>query len=284
VPALPIAPKSGKRSNLLSVFVGLFSIVFGGCQSGGRAWVQQKLMYFPTRDITRTPAFIPLPFEEVRLKTEDGIGLHAWFIPHAKSGRVVLICHGNGGNIGHRIDLCELLHDAGLNVFLFDYRGFGRSEARPDELGTYSDAFAAYDWLREKGFADKQILLLGESLGGAVAADLAARTQPGGLILQSTFTSMTAIGRQVYFFLPVGWLCTFKYDTLSKLGRIHCPVLIMHGRSDKLIPFQHAEKLFAAANEPKLLRELPGNHNTALGADPAIYTKAVADFLKLLGP
>src|SRR5437868_15544536 len=122
--SLPTRPQSGRRCRLIPAFLGLVAAVFSGCQVGGRAWLQQRLMYFPTREIVRTPASIPAPFEDVYFKTSDGVLLNGWFIPNTASSCVVLICHGNGGNISHRGDLCELLHDLGLNVFIFDYRGF----------------------------------------------------------------------------------------------------------------------------------------------------------------
>jgi pimeloyl-ACP methyl ester carboxylesterase len=275
--------KGGKRRFRTGLWVlVLSSMFFIGCTNPGRVWLQRRLMFFPSKEIAVTPAGLGLPWEEVRFPAGDLTQLHGWFIRHPQSARVVLICHGNGGNISDRLELCRLLYDLRLSVFAFDYRGFGRSEGTPDEAGTYSDAVGAYDWLRQKGFGEKDILALGESLGGGVASGLATQKQLGGLILQSTFTSMTAVAGEVYPFLPVKWLCTFKYDTLSKLPQIHTPVLVMYGRRDALIRLHHPRELFAAANEPKLLRELPGDHNGALSSDPAVYARAVSDFLRLL--
>jgi fermentation-respiration switch protein FrsA (DUF1100 family) len=272
--------KFGRMAKIISAF-GAASILVAGCGSSGRAWLQQKLMYFPSRSLAYDPSDVGLEWEEVHFRAKDETALHAWFIPNTNSQRVVLICHGNGGNISHRLDLCQLVSDAGLNAFIFDYRGYGKSEGKPDEAGTYADALAAFDWLIQKGFAPGQIIALGESLGGAIAAEVASCREAGGLILQSTFTSMTAIGCEVYPFLPVRWLCTFKYDTLSKLPRINAPILILHGPKDGLIPFRHGQELFAAANEPKLFHELSGGHNSVF-EETAPYSAALTKFLEML--
>ncbi len=271
-----------RRIILVSVLLlGLFMFLTG-CTTGGRVWLQQKLMYFPSAEIAWTPGDLSLNYEDVQFHSGDGHELHGWFVPRTNSQKVVLICHGNGGNVGDRLQLCQLLHEAGANVFIFDYRGFGKSAGKPDEQGTYLDAVAAWACLQQKGYRGTDIIALGESLGGAIATELATRKELGGLVLQSTFTSMPAIGSEVYPILPVKWLCTFKYDTLSKLPKINVPVLVLHGRGDTFIKFHHAEELYAAANEPKLLRELDGNHNYALSADPEKYREAVDEFLVLL--
>jgi fermentation-respiration switch protein FrsA (DUF1100 family) len=264
-----------------ALFAGLI-MLFTGCANGGRAWLQQKLIYFPSSDIAWTPSALSLDYKDVLFRADDGVNLHAWFIPRTNSHQVALICHGNGGNLSDRLQLCQLLHDTGLNVFIFDYRGFGKSEGKPDEQGTYSDAVAAWNWVHENNFKGPDIIAVGESLGGAIAAELATRKELGGLVLQSTFTSMPAIGAEVYSFLPVKWLCTFKYDTISKLPKINIPVLILHARDDTFVKFHHAEELYAAANNPKLLRELDGSHNDALSSNPVRYEKAVEEFLILL--
>jgi pimeloyl-ACP methyl ester carboxylesterase len=162
------------------------------------------------------------------------------------------------------LELYALLLHADVNVFAFDYRGYGRSEGRPGEEGTYKDAQAAYGWLQQRGFVSTNIIAYGESLGGAVASELAVRETVGGLILQSTFTSLTDLGAELYPFLPVRSIGSIGYDTHSRLPRIRVPVLILHSRGDRLIPFHHAEQNFAAANEPKWLCEIAGDHNDGL--------------------
>lgn len=232
-------------------------------------WFEHSQVYHPTRTLEATGSELGRPFEDVRFKASDGMELHGWFFPaNTNSPRAelaVLYCHGNGGNISHRLDTCAALLGTGVSVFLFDYRGYGRSAGRPGEQGTYRDAAAAYQWLRQRGFAGTNIVAFGESLGGGVAAELALHEPLGGLVLQSTFTSIPDIGSELFPWLPVRWLATIGYDTRSKLPRLRVPLLVMHSRADEIVPFHHGERNFAAANEPKLFWELRGDHNNALG-------------------
>jgi pimeloyl-ACP methyl ester carboxylesterase len=174
------------------------------------------------------------------------------------------------------------LLDTGAAVFVFDYRGYGRSEGRPGEEGTYTDAQAAHQWLRHEGFAAVDIIALGESLGGGVASELVLREPVGGLILQSTFTSVTDLGAELFPWLPVRWFGTIKYDTHSKLPRIDVPVLVGHSRADSLIGFHHAERNFAAAHEPRMMWEIGGDHNQFLESDRVRYVEGLNKFLALL--
>lgn len=222
-------------------------------------------VYHPDRVLSASGRDLGRPFEDVWFRAGDGVELNGWFFPsYTNSPRrqlAMLFCHGNAGNISHRLDVCQALLLTGVNVFLFDYRGYGRSQGRPSEAGTYLDAQAAYEWLRGKGFAARDILVFGESLGGGIAAELCACRPTGGLVLQSTFTSMPDLGAELFPWLPVRLLGHIRYDTLRKLPRLHVPVLVMHSRTDGLIGYHHAERNFAAANEPKLFCEIDGPHN-----------------------
>lgn len=245
-------------------------------------WFEHSQVYHPSRVLEATGAELGRPVQDVYFRTEDGIQLNGWFFPAdtntTRSGLVVLLCHGNGGNISHRLDMAAALLATGVNIFLFDYRGYGRSHGRPSEQGTYRDAESAYEWLKQKGFQGKDILLFGESLGGGVVAELATRVGVGGLVLQSTFTCIPDLGAELFPWLPVHWLCRIKYDTLSKLPRVKAPVLVMHSRNDNLVRFQHSQRNFAAANEPKLFCELTGEHN-----DPLMNrAQFIADFERFL--
>jgi fermentation-respiration switch protein FrsA (DUF1100 family) len=193
---------------------------------------------------------------------------------------VVLISHGNGGNISHRLSLYRVLLDVGVNVFAYDYRGFGRSTGRSTEAGTYRDLEAAELWLETRGFSEARIVLHGESLGGAVAAHR-AQQKPGlrGLIIRSTFTSVPDLGVELFPWLPVRLLSTIEYDTRKRLGDIRIPVLILHSRADTLVRFHHAEANFAAAHEPKWLREIGGDHNDQPDASLEVYAAAIREFL-----
>jgi len=228
-------------------------------------WFENSRVYRPSRQLEATGAELGRPFENVFFPTSDGVELNGWFYPatgnSARARLVFLNCHGNGGNISHRLGLYQALLDLGANVFSFDYRGFGLSRGTPGEEGTYRDAQAAYQWLRKKGFSGKEIVVYGESLGGGIASELCAREEVGGLILQSTFTSLANLGAELYPWLPVRWLGRIKYDTLAKLPRLKIPVLIMHSPEDGLIGFRHGRENFAAANEPKFFCELRGRHS-----------------------
>jgi fermentation-respiration switch protein FrsA (DUF1100 family) len=197
----------------------------------------------------------------------DGLKLNGWYFPATtnspRKDLAILVCHGNGGNVTYLQKLTKRLRETDANVLLFDYRGYGNSEGRPSEEGTYRDAQAAYAWLRQTGFAATNIFVYGESLGGGIASGRAAREASGGLILESTFTSTTDVGVERFPWLPVRLLSSINYDTQKKLPLIHVPVLIMHSRADRLIPFKLAEKNFTMANEPKMFFEVTGGHVAA---------------------
>jgi len=248
-------------------------------------WFERQNVYQPTRRLDATGDSLRRPWEPVSFQAGDGVRLSAWFFPADAgaefSDRVVLISHGNGGNISHRLSLYSVLLSAGVNVLAYDYRGYGQSAGRASERGTYLDAEAALGWLRQRGFPPTRVVAHGESLGGAVAAELALRHPDlAGLILRSTFTSVPDLGRELFPFLPVRLLASIRYDTRSKLPSVHVPVLILHSREDTLIRFHHAEANLAAANEPKWLREIRGDHNDQPDASPEAYRDAVRFFLR----
>lgn len=248
-------------------------------------WFEHSQVYHPDRILIATGRELGRPFEDLRLKTADEVRIHGWFFPADATSRrknlVVLVCHGNAGNISHRLGLARTLLQTGVNVFLFDYRGFGQSEGIPSEEGTYLDAQAAYQWLAAKGFSGPNIIVFGESLGGGIASELALREKVGGLVLQSTFSCIPDIGAELFPWLPVRWMASIKYDTCEKLPRIKAPVLIMHSRMDALISFRHAEKNFSRANEPKLMWELQGDHNESM-MDEQHFAAGIEKFLRLI--
>ena len=247
-------------------------------------WFEHSQVYHPDRVLSATGAELGRPFEDISFTAGDGIKLNGWFFPsNANSPRsnwAILVCNGNAGNISYRLDLCRDLLATGVNVLLFDYRGYGRSGGWPDENGTYRDAQAAHQWLRGKGFSGTHIIAFGESLGGGVASELGLREPLGGLVLQSTFTSIPDVGAELFPWLPVRWLTTIKYPTRRNLPRLRIPVLIMHSREDELIGFHHAQENFAAANEPKLFWELSGDHNGML-CDRSNFVAGMERFLQL---
>ena len=245
--------------------------------------MQPRLLYYPDmpgREPEATPAAVGLAYEDVALQTVDDIRLHAWFIPAENPRATVLFCHGNAGNISHRLDSIRLLHSLGLQVLIFDYRGYGKSEGRPSEKGTYRDVDAAWHYLREvRGLTEAGIIIFGRSLGAAVAADLASRTRPAAVILESAFTSVPDMAAGIYPWLPVRLLSRYRYDNLGKVARIARPLLLVHSRQDEIIPFAHGERLFGRAREPKQFLELTGGHNDAFQSSRKAYTHGLKSFL-----
>ena len=246
-------------------------------------WFEHRQIYAPSPVLDAAPELLGRPFEEVWFTASDGVRLHGWFFPaDAGSPRAeiaFMLLHGNAGNISHRLPFYEAWLGLGVNVFAFDYRGFGRSEGRATEEGTYRDAQAAAAWLRARGFAPERIVAIGKSLGGGVASELALREPLGGLILHNTFTSIPDVGAELFPWLPVRRLHTIRYDTVAKLPRIVAPVLVMHSPEDDLIGFHHGERNFAAARDPKMFWKLAGAHNAALDADRAQYLAGLEKFL-----
>jgi len=178
---------------------------------------QSSLIYYPNaagRILTATPQHIGLAFEDVELVTEDKVGLHGWFIPSENARATLLFFHGNAGNISHRLDSIAIFNRMRLNVFIFDYRGYGQSQGRVTETGTYRDAEAAWSYLIEtRGIDASKIIVFGRSLGSSIAAWLARQHRPAALILESSFSSVPSMAQRLYPFLPVKWLATFSYET-----------------------------------------------------------------------
>jgi len=244
---------------------------------------QPNLLYFPdmpNREIEATPGDIGLDFEPLTLATRDDEQLDAWFIPAEPARGVLLFCHGNAGNISHRLESIRLFHELGLSVLIFDYRGYGQSSGKPTEKGTYRDADAAWHYLVEqRGIPAEHIILFGRSLGASIAADLATRQSAAGVILESAFTSVPDVAAQLYPWLPVRWLSRYQYDTRRKLADIHSPVLIVHSRDDEIISYSNGERLFEAANEPKQFLQLRGGHNDGFFVSGKDYTRRLDSFL-----
>ncbi len=244
---------------------------------------QDRLIYFPQIGgvASLTPAQVKLPFEELRIPTADGETLAAWWVPATPSRGAVLLFHGNAGSIADRIDYLPHFHAMGYAVLLVDYRGYGASTGKPSEQGTDLDAQAAWQWLTVgRGIKPGAIVLAGESLGGAVAAGLAARVQPRALVLVSTFTSVTDLGSEIYPWLPVRLISRYRYDTLAYLRNYRGPVLVAHSRDDEIVPFAHGERLYAAASGHKTMLEMRGGHNESFLFSQPPWVRTVSDFLE----
>lgn len=241
---------------------------------------QSHLIFFPVKTNSLTPRSVNLFFEDIQLITQDGLKLHGWYIPSETTGGTLLFCHGNAGNIGDRLESIKVFHDLGLNVVIFEYRGFGQSEGRISESGSYLDAHAAWEFLiHEKQTAPRRIFIFGRSLGSAVAAQLAGTVSASGLIIESGFTSIPDLGQQIYPYLPVRFLSRIKYPVREYLSRCTMPVLIIHSRGDEIIPFSHGQALYAAAREPKFFLELSGGHNDGFLVSGPVYTAGLRKFL-----
>jgi fermentation-respiration switch protein FrsA (DUF1100 family) len=246
-------------------------------------YMQPRFLYEPVREIPYTPAELGLDFEEVYFRTGDRLRLHGWFVPAQNSEFTVLYCHGNGGNMMYFLETVNFINKLGLNCFVFDYRGYGSSQGEPTENGTYLDVRAAYRWLtKKKGVAPKCIILFGWSLGGSIAAYLAGKVKPAGLVIESTFTSYRDIGRKFYPYMPVKWFARFNYPTVDYVRKVKCPVLIIHSRNDEMIPFEFGLAIYNAANEPKKFVEIFGGHNDGFFVSSEAYKKAWADWLIFL--
>jgi hypothetical protein len=244
--------------------------------------MEQRLLYFPDRQLVSTPAIFDLTFEEVVFTASDNIELHGWFTPGDEGKPVVLFFHGNAGNISHRIDNIRLLHKLGLSVFIFDYRGFGKSAGRPSEVGLTKDAVAALDWLQKSGWQREEIIYFGRSIGAGVAVNLADNHPPAKLILETPFTSVRAMGRQHYplLSLTLGWILRDQFDSLEKIDRIKTPLLIFQGDRDSIVPEKMARKLFDAANEPKTFHLIAGaDHNNTYERGGEAYWQAWREFV-----
>ena len=241
---------------------------------------QSRLIYYPERVLLTDPGSIGLYFENISFETSDGVELSGWFIPSDSARGVILFCHGNAGNISHRLESIQIFHQLGLDVFIFDYQGYGQSEGKPTEQGTYKDAEAAWHYLVEERQMDPRgVIVFGRSLGGAVASWLAQSHTPGALVLESTFTSVPDVAVALYPYLPVRLLLRFRYDTAEYLGRVDCPVLIIHSRNDEIMPFSHGRRLFEIASEPKRFVEISGSHNEGFIASGEHYEEGLNAFI-----
>ncbi len=239
---------------------------------------ENSFIYFPAKgNVGKSPG------EDVFLETSDGVRIHGWYVTHPKAAVTLLWFHGNAGNLEDRRGLLRDLRDLPANVLVIDYRGYGRSEGRPDEKGLYRDAQAAWDWLSART-SPERIVVFGKSLGGGPASELATRVSCGGLILQSTFTSAPDMAPRVMPFFPARWFLRTKYDNLAKVAKISCPKLILHSRDDEIIPFSMGERLFAAAAEPKESAWFDGaGHNDLWLRRREEYFARLRDFLGRLG-
>lgn len=247
-------------------------------------FLQERMVFLPHlpgRALDATPAAIGLDYEDAFIDTADGVRLHGWFVPAANARGALLFFHGNAGNISHRLESVAIFNRLGLDVLIVDYRGYGQSSGSPSEAGTYRDAQAAWDWLRARGVAAERIVVFGRSLGGAVGAWLASRPElrPGGLIVESCFTSGEDMARRLYPWLPARWITRLKYPVRDYVAASDSPVMVIHSRDDEIVPFDMGRALFEAAPQPKTFFELRGDHNAGFWLSRDTYLPALEGFL-----
>ena len=244
---------------------------------------QERLLFLPHipgREVDFTPADIGLGYESLKLNTQDGMELDGWFIPASQTGPTLLFFHGNAGNISHRLDSIRIFHDLDLDVLIFDYRGYGRSTGKPSEQGVYRDAETAWRYLTEaRKINPDRIILFGRSLGSAVAAWLATRTQAGAVILESPFTSVPDMAAKLYPLAPVRLLARLEFNTLAAVKSIQAPLLVMHSRQDEIIPFSQGRAVYEAAGSRKRFVELRGGHNDGFIVSGGAYVNSLRSFL-----
>jgi fermentation-respiration switch protein FrsA (DUF1100 family) len=249
---------------------------------------QRRMMYFPIADVP-TPGSVGVQdVEEVTFGTADGLRLSAWFFPVVAGAprATVLVFNGNAGNRAYRAPLAAALRRRGLQVLLLDYRGYGGNAGAPTEKGLAADARAARRYLSGRSDVDEaRVVYFGESLGAAVAIALAAETPPAALILRSPFTSMADIGEHHYPWLPVQRLIRDRYASFDLIHRIRCPLLVIAGERDRIVPVEYSRRLYEAAGGEKTFVSLPdADHNDyeLLAGDRMI--EAIARFLDVSLP
>jgi pimeloyl-ACP methyl ester carboxylesterase len=231
---------------------------------------QSRMVFYPDRTLRSVPSDGGMEFEDVEFLSGSQT-IHGWYVPGKTGASVVLFCHGNAGNISDRLEILRGIHTSGLGVLIFDYAGYGKSSGSPDEKQMYSDAEAGWDWLISRGISPDRIIVYGRSLGGAVAAHVAAHRTPRVLVLEATFTDLSAVAGRHYPWVPVGWLLKYSYPTEARVREVQAPVIIVHSREDELMPFEMADRLLESTGKRGRLVVSRGGHNTM----PNIDWKAV---------
>ena len=262
---------------LILVFILLFSVVL--------LMIEDKMIYFPAKypEGIWNPGDYGVVAGDVYFKTDDGLTLHGWFVPSDENKITLLWFHGNAGNLSHRLENIKFLHELDINVFIFDYRGYGKSEGElPSEKTIYVDSRAAYKHLlQNKNIPKENIFLFGRSLGGAIAVEMAKEFGCAGLILESSFTSAKDMAGTMFPFLPLKYFIKTKFNSIEKIKGITCPKLFIHGNRDNIVPFKLGRKLFEEAPEPKEFYEIDGaGHNDTYIIGGSEYFRVINQFLR----
>ena len=211
---------------------------------------QRKLLYHPFSPQITGKGLIH-NFETINFKTSDNFELKGWFHLKNFNKKTILFLHGNAGNLDNRIDKLNFLGNMDINFLIISWRGYSGNPGNPSETGLYKDALGGIEWLNKKGISNDRIILYGESLGTAIATEVAQNENFAGIILEAPFTSMVDMGQKIYPIFPVKFLLKDKYESKNKIKNIKSPILVLHGRKDKIVPFYMGEKIFEMANSPK---------------------------------
>ena len=243
--------------------------------------LENRLIFYPDKGFDDSPSDWNLSYRDVLLRTRDGEKLHCWFFPVPGESPVLLFCHGNAGNISHRIENVERLVQRGISVFLLSYRGYGKSTGRPSEKGIYLDGLAAYDYLTEtERIPPNRIAIFGRSLGGAVAIEVALQREVKCIVTESTFTSLRDMSKTMFPWALFSPFIPNHYDNGTKIATLSVPKLIVHGKNDEIVPFRIGEKLFTLAKDKKKFLAIEGaGHNDTYIVGGTAYFNEIVSFI-----
>lgn len=269
------------RGRILLYTVVLLFLVCVGCA------IMNRYVFLIKEKIPATPARSSVPYHEIWFQARDGVQLNGWLVPGRAERPLLLFFHGNGGNLSDNLDYLELLHGRGFPIFIFDYRGYGKSDGQPlRENDLYQDARGALAYLESEGWRHEKMIFFGQSLGAAVALQMALEAPPAGLVMESPFTSMKEIVKHIspIAYYTVGWWgIDLPFDNLAKIGRVEVPLLLIHGDNDSIVPVEMTRRLFARAGAPKTLHIISGGgHCDAFTLDPSAYLAAWRSYLESL--
>jgi len=265
-----------QMAGMIVLFLALYGVFLVSCE--------RRIIYHPHKypEGNWNSSSSSVSREDVHFTASDGVRLHGWYIPSAGAKATLLWFHGNAGNITHRLGNIEMLKPLNLNIFIFDYRGYGKSEGEPDEKGIYSDSQAAYDWLvKVKNILPGEIILFGRSLGGICAVEVASGNSAAGLILESVFPSAGKMAEKIFPVLPLGGAIKSRFDAISKVPDLKLPKLFIHGTQDEIVPYKLGRELFSVAADPKEFYDIQGaGHNDTFLIGGAGYFNALGQFIK----
>lgn len=264
--------------------VSLESLFVAGCFLAGALYLryfERRSIFFPMKEMKCFPPDVGLEYEEICFQAADKVKLNGWLVPCKQARYTLIFCHGNAGNLGHRLEKIKFFHELGLNVFIFDYRGYGKSKGKPSEAGIYRDAQAAYEYLLFCKVPPERIISYGESIGGAVAIDMASKNKVGALIVGDTMTSAKEMVEEFFIIIP-HWVFSSRFDSLRKIKYVTVPKLMIHSINDEIVPYSLGRRLFEAATSPKEFLKIRGGHNSCFFESKQLLHAAIGDFLKRL--